>query len=480
MGSKAEQIAEQMLEAMSMIAQSKTEQVQFDKTVEAIIEDVSAASSGRYLVSSGNLTFYAFSTDTKYKKNDSVLVMIPQGNYDNQKIIISKKSKNNETIITYDSPLNHLIDITQNLIATNVEQEIWANSNDLDRGHPWNTNVENFEDSELSNTNKMLWSWKADETNEPFSKYTKIGLSAEFATFLNVYGTIEGNYGLALNVIFSSKDNNDAIEKEKAKQIKKLDNQLENNEITQEEYDDLINVVESTYIESTFQKTFLLDSNDFYGNPFGFETYFTQEILYDISDFIDFSIIEITLFLYQRNNFYDAAGELIPTISDEEEIFTDILSNIRVRNPYICLGYDIDTFDKDTALIYTNNSSTYYKTKTDDSQISAEQRESDNQKIIKLRWIHKDDITGKIHLMTEVPEGYEIRWYRHVLGEVSPDQFAGAYYTILEDFQNQFTIVFNPDINTSNEISNNLKNLNNNNQYMGKTINSMNLNSNMD
>ena len=39
---------------------------------------------------------------------------------------------------------------------------------------------------------------------------------------------------------------------------------------------------------------------------------------------------------------------------------------------------------------------------------------------------------------------------------------------------------FGLGINTSNEISNNLKNLNNNNQYMGKTINSINLNSNLD
>ena len=39
---------------------------------------------------------------------------------------------------------------------------------------------------------------------------------------------------------------------------------------------------------------------------------------------------------------------------------------------------------------------------------------------------------------------------------------------------------FGLGINTSNELCNNLKNLNNNNQYMGKTINSMNLNSNMD
>lgn len=39
---------------------------------------------------------------------------------------------------------------------------------------------------------------------------------------------------------------------------------------------------------------------------------------------------------------------------------------------------------------------------------------------------------------------------------------------------------FGLGINTSNDISNNLKNLNNNNQYIGKTINSMNLNSNMD
>ena len=45
------------------------------------------------------------------------------------------------------------------------------------------------------------------------------------------------------------------------------------------------------------------------------------------------------------------------------------------------------------------------------------------EKIIKLKWIHKDENTKVIRLVEEekYPEDYEIRWYRWALGASSPD-----------------------------------------------------------
>ena len=92
-------IAEQMFETVEVIAKKLIDEVRFDQTVKATIVNDANASRGEYLVSTGNATFTAYCADDKYKKDDAVLVTIPEGDYKNQKIIIGKQV--DDTII-YD------------------------------------------------------------------------------------------------------------------------------------------------------------------------------------------------------------------------------------------------------------------------------------------------------------------------------------------------------------------------------------------
>jgi hypothetical protein len=69
-----------------------------------VVVDSSDADLGKYTVSTGSAKFVAYSTEPGYKVNDPVLVTIPQGNYDNQKIIIGKQVDDTTTPMVYKSP----------------------------------------------------------------------------------------------------------------------------------------------------------------------------------------------------------------------------------------------------------------------------------------------------------------------------------------------------------------------------------------
>ena len=63
-----------------------------DKTILCIVIDNNAADVGKYKVQYNSIEFYAFTDNNKqYKINDSVYVLIPQGDYNEQKIILCKK-----------------------------------------------------------------------------------------------------------------------------------------------------------------------------------------------------------------------------------------------------------------------------------------------------------------------------------------------------------------------------------------------------
>ena len=64
----------------------------FDKTLLCKIENNNSAAIGKYIVSYNSVIFEAFTdSQQKYEVNDSVYILIPQGNFDEQKIILCKK-----------------------------------------------------------------------------------------------------------------------------------------------------------------------------------------------------------------------------------------------------------------------------------------------------------------------------------------------------------------------------------------------------
>lgn len=317
-------------------------------------------------------------------------------------MIIGKQVDNLNTPMIYKSPFQSLVDITNNLIYGEHDIGFWANKNTGQTGKAWDLSILNFKDSlsykgdlvdaeaEPPEYNKGGLIWDSGDIFE--SGFTKLGVQAQFSTWLSEYETAFGNYGLVLELTFKCLE------------------LAENNEF--------VNYV-------TF------DSDSFFGDVYNFETYYTQEAVFDIGDFVDYPIVRMRLYAYQRNNFRDYSGNYIYTNEDvSDDSFSNINPNIFIKDPYVCLGISVDEFNMDTAQLLTENSLTYYKGAANSSAEELETRKAANLKTVGLRWVHKDtekDIIKTIQ-PDEIPVDYEIRWYRHVLGAPSPDQFAGAHW----------------------------------------------------
>lgn len=154
------------------------------------------------------------------------------------------------------------------------------------------------------------------------SGYSRIGLQAQVATYLGEYETVLGNYGLALQLFFK-----------------------------------VPNLVDG---KNTFSKFVNFDSSEFFGNIYSFDSYRTQEVVYDLTEYQDFILDRIKLFIYQRVNFKDKNGEMIEAPQDEYSGH-NIAPNISFKDFYICTGVPADRFESDTIELICNNNNDYYK-----------------------------------------------------------------------------------------------------------------------
>ena len=399
--------AEEIFKSIKTIAKKELESLNYDSTIEATITDNSKAEYGIYTATNGNIYFTAYSTDTNYKEKDVVLVTIPQSDYSKQKIIIGKKNNSDEDKpIDYMSPLSQMIDITNNLVS-NTELTFGMVAND--NNYAWNNNkysgknfiesayseiIQTEDDQEQENNNQskvgLIWSARDYQNSQEESYFkeemglTRIGLKADFQTFLKKYNTVSGSYGLVLCVGFRSLDS----------------------EETAEENSNLIK------IKSTIIQPFIFDSSSFFGDIYNFQDDYTQEVVFDISAYSDLVLSDIFLFAYQKQNFQDQSGTLIPVDED--------INNIFIKNFYICLGKEKTNFNGDFAEIYSFSNQTY-ETETDIKEI-------------KLRWVHENIDLNLIKSLTQedfnqdYDNKYEIRWYRYQIGAHSPDQFMNMYW----------------------------------------------------
>ena len=104
-------LQEKLLQAMDILNAKALSEVSFDKTVVCTIEDDTDKEQGKYLVSDGVKTFTAYTSDTKLRNKDNVYVTIPEGNFENQKIIIGKKLDEQTKPFVFTSPFDTIFDI---------------------------------------------------------------------------------------------------------------------------------------------------------------------------------------------------------------------------------------------------------------------------------------------------------------------------------------------------------------------------------
>lgn len=402
--------AENLCEAMKIIFDKQIKQLSFDITIDATVVDASKAENGVYTVSHDGATFIAYSTDTSFKEKDVVMVTVPQGNYDNQKMIIGKQvDKNKEKKpITYQSPFSQITNLSGNLIYGNIEEKGLLANGGIGKSGNEQTAAQIISIKELKSSDSTL----SEEYQS--NGYTRIGLRADFSTWLNEFNVVSGNYGLILTLKFKNPDITDPEE------------------------------------NSTITAIYTFDSSEFFGDIYNFETYYNQEAIFDISDYSNYPIQSITLEAYQKDNFKVSNGS---DLSYENEIFDNSFKpsdNIFIKDPFICLGTAIGEFKKDTANIMTTSASIYNNSDNLNNDI----------KDLKLKWTHQDLKSKDIYVVQNdsIPANYEIRWYKFKLGEKSPDKFMDAHWVRLyckkeEESDDYYLEENNDQINNINKIN---------------------------
>ena len=290
-----------VLGAIDLIVQERMKDLKFDKTIVCTI--VENLGEGIYLVNDGSTNFEAVADILSYPIGFQVNVLVPQGDYNNQKTITGRYINKEKGVegVRYMTPFDNCLDVTGNRIGNIGEFFLIANGTEEE---------------------KQIWS--EELSGRDVSGYDYIGLSADFYAALSEFNPISGKYGLKLKISGTKKNS---------------DNEFRD-------------------------YTFELDSSDMYGNPYLFETYFNQQKIFKIDDFKVINSIQLSF--YQDANFeyeYELNGEIIkekvPTSMGEGELATAIDPNLKATNFYLFFGYALDKLATDTVLLITTGSEKY-------------------------------------------------------------------------------------------------------------------------
>lgn len=278
-------IGEQVCEAIGIISESLINSLQFDSTIKCTIVDDSRRNEGIYKVNNGSATFTAYSNE-KLSNGTPVYVTIPEGDFNNDKLIVGKVASLAEgNVYHYVSPLDNFLEV-KSLYSQPGEWSLLAN-------HPQNTQI-------CIGENMFAI---------PLQGLTRIGLGASFKAWLDSQECRFGHYGLRLELQLAAADNSSVAQ---------------SSETTEEA------VVNNTI-------NLLLDSSQMIGNPYVFENYFKQEAVFDIENVG--AIEGYKLFFYQASgSFKNSQGNPI--------VYTDSLNdelpdNLFVTDIQLSIGQDL-------------------------------------------------------------------------------------------------------------------------------------------
>lgn len=375
-------ICEIICTAVDTIVSSKLEGLQYDITKLCTIVDDTQRNKGEYVVSDGSLRFQAFSTDTSFREGNSVLVVIPNGDYNMQKTISGRITATNTEPFNYTSPMETMVKITGNIFDADdaIVQKGSLLANDI--------TIKN--NQEIAGTAIGPLYKITDQTG--LSGFTRLGITADFCSWLNGLDVATGTYGLKIYI-----HANTSLNEEKKPVV--------------------------------YDLTFT--NEDMYGNPYLFEDYFSQEKVFDISN-ID-EITEIEVYFYQSGNFKDGNGNLIPYISEFEGEKVKRPNNLFVDNVCIYLGYDVNAFSGETLMLTTNDLTTYTYQEVEAAD-GGKIMGNPNPVTMTLRWIHKvNDLEYQLLNQEQInTDKYELRWYHYINNLASSDKYAGIGWELLD------------------------------------------------
>ena len=388
-------ICEIICTAVDTIVSSKLEGLQYDITKLCTIVDDSQRNKGEYVVSEGSIRFQAFSTDTSFRNGNNVLVVIPNGDYNMQKTISGRVAATNTEPFNYTSPMETMVKITSNIFD--------ADDAIVQSGSLLANDITLFNNEEIAGT--ALGPLYSIEDIAGLAGFTRLGITADFRTWLNGLDVATGTYGLKIYLYAET-----SIEEEK---------RLERYDLT-------------------------FTNDDMYGNPYQFEDYFNQEKVFDISNINNITKIEV--YFYQSGNFKDGNGNLIPHTSTIENETVKMPHNLFVDNVCVYLGYDVNEFSGETLMLTTNDLLTYTYQEIDNGTGGLEMG-NPNPITMTLRWIHKiNDLEYQLLNQEEInTDKYELRWYHYVNNLASSDKYSGIGWELLEGENINLTYTLDKD-----------------------------------
>lgn len=178
--------AEGLMQAMDTIIQERINKLAFDRTITCKIISQDEKDSNLYWVSTDTMKFKArTSGNEKYSKGEEVYVLVPEGNYDNEKVITG--SRINDIEKAYNK---------MKYISTK-EQFVEYNKINFD-GNINNINIKTTKGEETNSTDSLI-------TDIDF-KYNlpieRIGIEFSLDT-IELFGNVQekGQYGLLINYI---------------------------------------------------------------------------------------------------------------------------------------------------------------------------------------------------------------------------------------------------------------------------------------
>ena len=170
-----EQITNNILESITTLLQAEIKKISYDKTLVFTIQDDKHKDEGYYIVTDGEKSFKAFSSE-EYKVEDKVYVTVPEGNYENHKIIVSKYTSEEDianNMVSYIPPDRQVIEIEKYIIGNDFP--IIATG-----------------DGNYSETKVTWFDWGYRQIDNSF---TSLLLRSKFKTSFNTE-VLSGNYGI--------------------------------------------------------------------------------------------------------------------------------------------------------------------------------------------------------------------------------------------------------------------------------------------
>lgn len=251
--SKITQIQDSILEAMKVYYQEQARNLKHDVTVDATIVDVSEKTDGVYTVSSDGARFKAYAISGSYYTNEAVLVSVPNGDYNNQKFILGRKTDGDtvNTTFSFKLPFDDFIGLQFVNEGEEYTGQFWANKPATDE--------------------QLIYHY--EDTKGSLMGCTKLGIEADFTTLLGMYHPSRGTYGLRIVVSGVNKTTT---------------------------------ATESVYLTEEYYFT----NYDMYGNTYAYQVPYTQQKILDISNFLN--VQEVSIYFFQDYLFADSANKDIP------------------------------------------------------------------------------------------------------------------------------------------------------------------------